>query len=186
MSSNKIYQLDNDIDRNENKINVNLHTHPSLHVGEEVLELGEPDLGRGHKLPHDGKVAIARAEGLAAVELHLPAALLHPGPQLTHVLLQLLHAEIRGSFVTFHHFVTFGALLQIVTNVSGQYKSMRDSCQRDRPSVTHKKHNPASFFPFVGILCFEKNVFFFNILDFGSVLDVWEIGFKEKTFSELK
>ena len=91
-----------------------------------------------------------------------------------------------GSFVTCHHFVTFRALLQIVTNVSGQYKSMRDSCQRDRPSVTHKKRNPASFFPFVWILRFEKNVFFFNILDFGSVLDVWEIGFKEKTFSELK
>lgn len=96
MSSNKIYYHDDDIDRNENKINVNHCTHPRLHVGEEVLELGEADLGRGHELLHHGEVAVARAEGLAAVELHLPAALLHPGPQLAHVLLQLLHAEIRG------------------------------------------------------------------------------------------
>ena len=41
---------------------------------------------------HDGEVAVARGERLAAVELHLAPALLHARPQLAHVLLKLLHA----------------------------------------------------------------------------------------------
>ena len=96
MSSDQIYYHDDDNDRNKNKININhsISTHPGLHVGEEVLELGEPHLGGGHELLHDGEVAVARGERLAAVELHLSATLLHPGPQPTHVLLQLLHAKM--------------------------------------------------------------------------------------------
>ena len=46
-------------------------TEPGLHVGEEVLELGQPDTGHGHELPHNGKVAVAWGDCLATVELHL-------------------------------------------------------------------------------------------------------------------
>ena len=88
-----------------------LLTHPGLHVGEQILQLGQSDLGRGHELLHhgrceylslfgknichlhDGEVAVTRGERLAAVELHLAPALLHASPQLAHVLLKLLHAE---------------------------------------------------------------------------------------------
>ena len=73
MSSDQIYYHDDDNDRNKNKININhsISTHPGLHVGEEVLELGQPDTGHGHELPHNGKVAVAWGDCLATVELHL-------------------------------------------------------------------------------------------------------------------
>ena len=69
-------------------------THPGLHVSEEVLKLGEPDLGGGHELLHDGQVSVARAEGLATIELNFPPTFLHASPQLSHVLLKFFHAEI--------------------------------------------------------------------------------------------
>ena len=72
-------------------------THPGFHVCEEILQLGESDLGGGHELLHDGQVPVPSGESLATVELHLPAAFLHASSQLSHVLLQLFHAEIGNS-----------------------------------------------------------------------------------------
>ena len=46
-------------------------TKPGFHVGEEVLELCEPDTGHGHELSHDGEVAVAWGHRLPTVELHL-------------------------------------------------------------------------------------------------------------------
>ena len=72
-------------------------THPGFHVCEEILHLGEPDLGGGHELLHDGEVPVPAGESLATVELHLSAAFLHASSQLSHVLLQFFHAEIGNS-----------------------------------------------------------------------------------------
>ena len=72
-------------------------THPGFHVCEEILELGESDLGGAHELLHDGEVPVPGGESLPTVELHLPAAFLHASSQLSHVLLQLFHAEIGNS-----------------------------------------------------------------------------------------
>ena len=60
--------------------------------------------------------------------------------------------------------------------------------KRPAVSLSHKEETKSGVFLSLrwDSLLWEKNVFFFNILDFGCVLDVWEIGFKEKTFSELK
>ena len=69
-------------------------THPGFHVCEEILQLGESDLGGGHELLHDGQVSVARAEGLATIELNFPPTFLHASPQLSHVLLKFFHAEI--------------------------------------------------------------------------------------------
>ena len=69
-------------------------THPGLHVSEDVLQLGESDLGGGHELLHDREVPVPCGEGLPSVELHLPPTFLHAGPQLSHVLLKFFHAEI--------------------------------------------------------------------------------------------
>ena len=69
-------------------------THPGFHVCEEILQLGESDLGGGHELLHDGEIPVSAGEGLAPVELHLPAAFLHASSQLSHVLLKFFHAEI--------------------------------------------------------------------------------------------
>ena len=69
-------------------------SYPRFHVSKEILELGEPDLGRGHELLHDGEVAVPGGECLATVELHLPTTFLHPGPQLSHVFLKFFHTEI--------------------------------------------------------------------------------------------
>ena len=72
-------------------------THPGFHVCEEILELGESDLGGAHELLHDGEVPVPGGESLPTVELHLPAAFLHASSQLSHVLLQFFHAEIGNS-----------------------------------------------------------------------------------------
>ena len=72
-------------------------THPGFHVCEEILHLGEPDLGGGHELLHDGEVPVPAGESLATVELHLSAAFLHASSQLSHVLLQFSHAEMCNS-----------------------------------------------------------------------------------------
>ena len=72
-------------------------THPGFHVCEEILQLGESDLGGGHELLHDGEVAVPAGESLPTVELHLSAAFLHASSQLSHVLLQFFHAEIGNS-----------------------------------------------------------------------------------------
>ena len=44
---------------------------PGFHVGEEVLELCEPDTGHGHELSHDSEVAVAWSHCLTTVELNL-------------------------------------------------------------------------------------------------------------------
>ena len=72
-------------------------THPGFHVCEEILQLGEPDLGGRHELLHDGEVPVTTGESLPTVELHLSAAFLHASSQLSHVLLQFFHAEIGNS-----------------------------------------------------------------------------------------
>ena len=73
-------------------------SYPCFHVCEEILELREPDLGRGHELLHHGQVPVPGGQGLAPVELHLPSTFLHAVPQLSHVFLKFFHTEIVNSW----------------------------------------------------------------------------------------